>query len=164
MHKIQKVFRLIQVALGGVWIYGAAYASIQLYDYHDDYTLRNISSGYSHVYQPRSREKMYLVTSVRPSASTRTAKSKCLCTQKLQFSQLLDQHGTTWAVTSTAQWVDCFWGCRYMYHNFTLTNELWGGGHHLTDLSGSKWVLHWMGIAIYMHHLISFLDVKSLET
>ena len=28
---------------------------------------------------------------------------------KLQFSQLPNQHGTTWAVTSTAQWADCFW-------------------------------------------------------
>ena len=32
-------------------------------------------------------------------------------TQKLQFSQLPNQHGTTWAVTSTAQWADCFWEC-----------------------------------------------------
>ena len=31
---------------------------------------------------------------------------------KLQFSQLPNQHGTTWAVTSTAQWADCFWECR----------------------------------------------------
>ncbi len=30
---------------------------------------------------------------------------------KLQFSQLPNQHGTTWAVTSTAQWADCFWEC-----------------------------------------------------
>ncbi len=30
---------------------------------------------------------------------------------KLQFRQLPNQHGTTWAVTSTAQWTDCFWEC-----------------------------------------------------
>ncbi len=36
----------------------------------------------------------------------------CLRTgQKLHFSQLLNQHGTTSAVTSTAQWADCFWEC-----------------------------------------------------
>ena len=29
--------------------------------------------------------------------------------QKLQFSELPNQHGTTWAITSTAQWADCFW-------------------------------------------------------
>ncbi len=28
---------------------------------------------------------------------------------KLQFNQLAYQHGTTWAVTSRAQWADCFW-------------------------------------------------------
>ncbi len=38
---------------------------------------------------------------------------RCLKTgQKLHFSQLPNQHGTTWAVTSTAQWADCFWECR----------------------------------------------------
>ncbi len=31
---------------------------------------------------------------------------------KLQFSQLPNQHGTTWAVTSTAQWANNFWECR----------------------------------------------------
>ncbi len=31
--------------------------------------------------------------------------------QKLWFSQLPNQHGTTWAVTSTAQWADCSWEC-----------------------------------------------------
>ncbi len=31
---------------------------------------------------------------------------------KLQLSQLPNQHRTTWAVTSTAQWADCFWECR----------------------------------------------------
>ncbi len=37
----------------------------------------------------------------------------CLNTgQKLRFSQLPNQHGTTWAVTSTAKWADCFWECR----------------------------------------------------
>ena len=31
---------------------------------------------------------------------------------KLQFRQLPNQHGASWAVTSTAQWADCFWECR----------------------------------------------------
>ena len=31
--------------------------------------------------------------------------------KSLWLSQLLDKHGTTWAVTSTAQWADCFWEC-----------------------------------------------------
>ncbi len=31
--------------------------------------------------------------------------------QKLHFSQLPNQHGTTWAVTSTAQWANYFWEC-----------------------------------------------------
>ncbi len=35
---------------------------------------------------------------------------------KLQFRQLPNQHGTTWAVTSTAQWADCFWECRCILH------------------------------------------------
>ena len=33
----------------------------------------------------------------------------CSTGQKLQLSQLPNQHGTTWAVTSTAQWANCFW-------------------------------------------------------
>ncbi len=33
--------------------------------------------------------------------------------QKLRLSQLPNQHGTTWAGTSTAQWADCFWECEY---------------------------------------------------
>ena len=31
--------------------------------------------------------------------------------QKLCFSRLPNQHGTTWAVTMTVRWADCFWEC-----------------------------------------------------
>ncbi len=41
--------------------------------------------------------------------------------QKLHFSQLLNQHGTSWAVTSTVQWADCFWECcntdNFLFHD-----------------------------------------------
>ncbi len=61
---------------------------------------------------------------------------------KLQFSQLPNQHGTTWAVTSTAQWADCFWECNKwptqtvtrckkcsvkIYSNFVLQMWLYNG-------------------------------------
>ncbi len=43
--------------------------------------------------------------------------------RKLQFSQLPNQHGTTWAVTSTTQWADCFWECIMVaiYHDLSCT-------------------------------------------
>ncbi len=34
--------------------------------------------------------------------------------QKSQLIQLPNQHGTIWAVTSTAQWAGCFWDCRWL--------------------------------------------------
>ncbi len=39
---------------------------------------------------------------------------------KLQFSQLPNQHGTTWAVRSTAQWADCFWECNASWTLFDI--------------------------------------------
>ncbi len=45
--------------------------------------------------------------------------------QKLRVSQLPNQHGTTWAVTSTGQLGNCFWQCRYKLRFFPNRNELW---------------------------------------
>ncbi len=39
---------------------------------------------------------------------------------------ILNQHGTTWAVTSKAQWADCFWECtEAKYMNSMSYNTIW---------------------------------------
>ncbi len=75
--------------------------------------------------------------------------------QKLHLSQLLNQHGTTWAVTSTAQWADCFWESKgykkkkkthmKMKFCFRLCGSWLGSGYRL--LGG--WVdLAWFGVEV----------------
>ncbi len=53
--------------------------------------------------------------------------------KKLQFSQLPNQHGTIWAVMSTARWSDCFWECKNVLcmHNLSwLPNSTKSGKCH----------------------------------
>ncbi len=61
---------------------------------------------------PQSTVLMELTQVASGPVNVKYTWDRCLKTsQKLHFSQLPNQHGTTWAVTSTAQWADCFWEC-----------------------------------------------------
>ncbi len=61
-------------------------------------------------------------------------KSKC---QMLRFSQLLNQHGTTWVVTSTTQGVNCFWEYVYVVLNMSGSPKMQISkgyhGYHILD-------------------------------
>ncbi len=62
----------------------------------------------------------------------------CLNTcQKLHFSQLPNQHGTTWTVTSTAQWGDCFWECT-LNACWDATNYVSGGRPQMDRIEEEK--------------------------
>ncbi len=65
---------------------------------------------------------------------------------QMQFSQLPNQHGTTWAVTSTAQWADCFWE-RVIFLTFPWPfYNLVDTGYVVVACDGLCWLLKSTGL------------------